>query len=596
MYLFSRTIEHCNKTLHSFSTEKLNPAYWNEVKYACIKNNQEYYHNYFINYVKNLKDLSSFGDITIYSTYLKKYNLTLGTNHQNLYNLFSIFEDKLYVAVMSRDIIGFKNLGVNPAELIPKYISNKYTQVDYSIELDDIDTLKTILKKPIDNIKPQNLNFYLQIAYKHESLKIATYLISQGATFDLKYMLWSWMQKPFTEYLNHLDILLFTGNINQGTHIKAQSLLQAVYCKYTQDNTTYSELNSLIHTSSTKINISLINYNIITKSLFSLTIASNFPHFVIPITGYTGPFFKPQNIFYKIYIANPENSNFQYQFIHELTHAFLYLIFNNHGNPYFKDKEKEYKKAKDSFLRKFSEAIGYKYDTSEEKPLEKILSDNPQLNIHEYCITNNDNKKLQLFTTIYDNILLKNWEINEIIAIDITKLENITSNKIQLLLEIEKLIKEKNTAKLNSKEFLNQIMRDFNKDIDTSLLILEEYRKIQKELEDKIHDACKLSTLENINSRLASRIYEFSKRDETEWDNELLPRLAEFYINKEELTDDVKELLSPLYKYWDTHIIPQVTSILDNEKFSLPVLCDELSFFSKFFSPCLQDSTLQDAL
>jgi predicted HAD superfamily phosphohydrolase len=102
--------------------------------------------------------------------------------------------------------------------------------------------------------------------------------------------------------------------------------------------------------------------------------------------------------------------------------------------------------------------------------------------------------------------------------------------------------------------------------------------------------------LENVNSRLASRIYEFSKRDKAELDNELLSRLAEFYINKEELTDDVKELFSPLYQYWDTHIIPQVTGILDNEKFSLPILCDELSFFSKFFSHCLQDSTLQDAL
>ena len=99
-----------------------------------------------------------------------------------------------------------------------------------------------------------------------------------------------------------------------------------------------------------------------------------------------------------------------------------------------------------------------------------------------------------------------------------------------------------------------------------------------------------------MNSRFASRIYEYSKRNEPEWDNELLPRLAEFYVNKEELTDDLKELLSPLYQYWSTYIIPHVTSILDNEKFSLPVLCDELSFFPKLFSHCLQDSTLQDAL
>ena len=82
MVFFSRTIEHCNRALHSLSVDKLDSEYLNEVKYACIKVDHEYYHNYLISEVKDLRGLSLFGDITIYSTYLKKeYNSTLGENH-----------------------------------------------------------------------------------------------------------------------------------------------------------------------------------------------------------------------------------------------------------------------------------------------------------------------------------------------------------------------------------------------------------------------------------------------------------------------------------------------------------------------------------
>ena len=313
-----------------------------------------------------------------------------------------------------KDLVGLKYLKVNPVGLILEHFSNQNRQIIYSIELDDIDTFEIIFTKHIDNIELQNLNFYLQLAYKHESLDIATYLIRQGANFNSKHLLLSWFKKPFIKYLDHIDFLLFTEKINQRTYIQTEALLQSVYCKYTQTNNNSSELTSLIHTNSIELDILSIHYNIITKSLFSLTIASNFPHFVIPAMGYLNPFFKPENTFYKIYIAKTANPHFKYQFIHELTHAFLYLIFNNKGNPYFMEEEKEYKEAKNAFLKKFYKAVGYKYDSLEEKkkPLENILSENPRLNIHEYCITDNSNKKSDLFIKIYDNILLKNWEVN----------------------------------------------------------------------------------------------------------------------------------------------------------------------------------------
>ena len=331
MYLYSRTHKHCDDVLHLFCVENLNLKYMTKVRYACIKTEQNYYHNFLIQSVKNLRDLSLFGDISIYSTLLKKSSYQLNRNPEMLYNLFDTPEDKQAVAVALRDFKGMRYLNVDPTKLIQESFWKYKEQIYYSIELNDITTFKSILKTQIEF---EDLDLYLKLAYKYESLEIAAFLINYGAKFNTKYLLLSWMQRPFLDYENHANLLLFEQDIDQKTYDGLQNLLQATHCKntlYKENNSNYYELKTLIHTNSETLDILSIDYNVVTKSLFSIFIASNFPHFVIPSIGYLKPLFLPRNLYYKVYLANPENTNFKYQFIHELTHAFLYLIFDNHG-------------------------------------------------------------------------------------------------------------------------------------------------------------------------------------------------------------------------------------------------------------------------
>ncbi len=565
---FCQTKKCCDDLLAKLEASSLDFLFMWKIRYVCEQMGELYYHNKILKQIATPVAIADLGDIALFATYFNYTVPELNKTPYKLYDNFNNFEEKIDIAARLAHLEGIKYLwGDDTITFYEKSFKNIQERLLSMIIFKDLDAFQQTLivyKNAIN--ATQILNYYIRSAYQHGSLAIATELIKNGVKFDIKYIMDIHTSLGYFEYINHLSFLRKKNFIDDKVYDGAQALVNSMFCgTFYRSSNVLDEINMLIHSECNVLKkIININYNEVTKPLFGVMLAIHFPHIAIPSKSIESPFCMPLNQYYKIYGGDPKDDYFLPKLIHELTHAFLYVIYQNNSKPYPKHEiggtsmaYEAYKKAKTIFLKNICTKLGIKKDEIDNATeLENILANNIQLNINEYCY--NKNSKANILTITLDKYISSGWLLNTLLD---TKTLDEFINKIggqftlAQLISIEKNIRDKKLA-----NFLDIVVARLgvNKEQSENIVIL--YSKIKDEMKKLLNNFCAEQTLNNEYSMFLSRIFDYVKRNPLDWDTELLPRFTEVYLDNRE-NKIPKQIYKPLLEYWVKYVVPEANKV-----------------------------------
>jgi hypothetical protein len=567
---FCQTKKCCDDLLAKLEANNLNPSFMLKVKYVCEQEGELYYHNKILKQIANPIAIKDLGDISLFATYFNYTVAELNETPYKLYDNFNNFEEKTDIAARLSHLEGIKYLwGDNTTtfyEQDSKTIQKRLLSIIICKDLDAFQQTLVIYKNTINTT--QTLNYYIKSAYQYGSLAIAIELIKNGVKFDIKYMMDIYPSLDYFKYVEHINFLRKEKFIDDKVYEGAQALINAMFCgTFYRSSNIFDKINMLIHSECNFLKkITDINYNEVTKPLFGVMLAIHFPHIVIPSKSIAVPFCMPLNQYYKVYGGDPKDNYFLSKLIHELTHAFLYVIYQNNSRPYPKHESggtsvayEAYQKAKTIFFKNVFIELGIKKDEIDNfTELESVLANNIQLNLNEYCY--NKHSKNTIFTIILDKYASSNWSLSILLNTKVLD-ELITKvggqSTLTQLISIEKNIKDNK----KSENFLDMIIAELrvNKEQSENIVIL--YSKIKNEMKQILNNFCTEQTLDNEYSMFLSRIFDYVKRSPTDWDTELLPRFTEVYLDGKE-NKIAKQLYKPLLEYWVKYVVPEANKVI----------------------------------
>ena len=556
------------------STDLLSPGYMAKVRYVCEEAGIEYYHSKILGAIKSLAAISELGDLSLMATKLQCSVSELNENPQKLYNSFNDFKTKTDVAAWLSHLEGIKHLygANNTVPFYEKTFDTIEERLLSIVKCKDVNAFQKVW--PIYVHADKYLNTFLNIAYQHESFEIATELIKYGAKFNAKYLTTAQLGTHYSEYIKHINILKFEGLINDDILSTSKALVNAMFCGtffISQDTT--DEIYMLLHSEDSSFKkIVSIHYNEVTRPIFGLTLAIHYPHFLLLSSkSAISPFCAPLNHYFKMYGGNTEDKYFLHKFIHELTHAFLYAVFQNDSKPYPKHylggtsiEYEAYKKSKTLFLENILRELKVKKEEIDYSvELENVLASNMYLNLYGYCFMKGSEQSI--LTIVLKEYALNNWSIQNLFDTDvlddfIKKVGELDT--LRILIDIEKSIKKDHLTVSYATAFLEAVMSRLNINTEDSEAIIIQYSKIKNELKKEIEGFCSKQTFDPEYAMFFGRIFDYSKREGAMWDSELLPRFAEAYLSQN-VNKKVKQLYEPLLKYWTEYVMPKADKIME---------------------------------
>ena len=592
----------CDDLLLQLDADSLNHAYMAKIKYVCEKVGAGYYHKKILKQVTSLVTISELGDLPLVATKLNCTVSALNNTPGILYGNFDSDYTKSRVAINLGHIQGINYLyKYNSTTTLYDSIDSIYSSIAEKflaiIQCKDLEAFQNVLSTDASIFNKLDSS-YLSAAYQYESFEIATELIKHGIKFNIKYIMNIYPSVPYSEYIEHIKNLKLQGLIDDEMLYMSKALINAMFW-YDKNMVNIIHINpllSLLHSNCSFFNKDInftcdkvtkfiihetcladctsyflekimgIHYNEVTRPIFSVMFAIHYPHTILlSFKGILPPFCGPLNQYYKVYGGYIGDAHFLPKLIHELTHAFLYAVFQNDSKPYPKHQlggtsiaYEAYKKAKTLFLENvFKELKIVKNGISDNEELEDILANNMYLNIHGYCL----NKNNKLLTIILGKYALKDWSIENLLTTEI--LDELVENRLggksvlKKLIDIENRIREK----ANITDFIKAIKSEFNLDIGECKNIMYQYLEIKKEMEKTTKDFCTKQTLDSEYSIFLYRLFDYVKRDKIKWDAELLPRFAEIYLDKNGNVA-TKELYKPLLQYWTEYVIPEANKVI----------------------------------
>ena len=578
-----QTTNHCNRHLSQLNADNLNNEYMRHTKYLCEKEGSEYFHQKILNQIPKIRNVAKLGDISLYATYLNSTIFELNSNLTRLYSLFYDSE-KFEVAKELRHLEGLKHLSCgqnyshcNMTQFYYDHFTIAKNRIIYAIEVNDSQSFGLFLTKL--EVAHIDLNNYLSLAYYYESFDIVLQLLSQGALFNMKDIIRVSSDLNYHDYECHVSKLKSLELLSNKQIDEVKSLISAMFstnrctCNYS-----IAKIGNVVHSTEIlalqKITID-IPYNEIVKYIFGVMLAVNFPHALVPAKGSTPSFFSLSNGYYKLYLSTPSNEYFSRQYIHELTHAFLYVVFQNanaYSNRYSHSSESynAYQAARENFLTGVLEELGEV--RINEAPLELILANSPFLHINEYC--HNSKSSSNLLLIMLKKYVGNEWNVELLFGQSKVKTFN---QLLEDIIEEQDLIefieadiyfrKEKNLKKTKEEVLLKEMIQyiSIKLDISTekSASKLKEYKETKKKVGEFFSEYCFEKNLTKQYSFFLSRAFDYSNRDEKEWDSELLPRFVETYVHT---IPDTKVVLlyKPIMQYWQSYVISKAKTIIEN--------------------------------
>jgi len=329
--------------------------------------------------------------------------------------------------------LGFSNtidLGINNSLVVysNKHFINLKDKINYAISIGDLDGIKYLLAN--NKLNEKEVKQYLKFAYYKEELKIAYFITHhyckafQNGEHSPHFLL----VEAFTGVLRSNPIKSYSSYTEHFVNLLENKNYQTVALKFIDtmfsepnDNFFYFNkgYNSLTLDNILNIEAHLISHFSIREVIKFFYITNhdvnNRVHVFIPsktsnITSFFS-FFKIDDLFKhnRIYFSYDLNKNPGY-FIHEVAHAFFYVLFDNNGYPYNNlHTAGEYDRAVNQTLENIALAFTKEelsFDTTEFKLL-------LQLNHWYMLYTREVNRTKILFKKIYPsdgNISLVNQE------------------------------------------------------------------------------------------------------------------------------------------------------------------------------------------
>lgn len=319
------------------------------VKYICDKLKTNYLEFLYGNadYTVAISRAKSFRDLLGCKYVLQKFNKEYPAD---LYNSLEIrVQEKLASELLDLEGIKYIYNGTNHLKIYSYTELAAFERIEFAVRLNDLTGLQYYSK----DLPQKNSNKLLKLAYYKEHLKAAEYLISNlAAKFDLNYVIRLYPLNNLNGYQDHLVSLNNSNQLTQQEAANFQSLINSLYAYpedtmttvYSDDNHSYFRLTTLFednlrsHHSFLQDIIKFILINNVDKSKIDFLVPSN----GIEAFFNRGDIAEPYKEDY-IYIPG-SHQRFNASFIHELGHAFFYILFNNHGKPYKEYDSSAYKK------------------------------------------------------------------------------------------------------------------------------------------------------------------------------------------------------------------------------------------------------------
>lgn len=412
--------------------------------------------------------------------------------------------------------------------------------IELLISLNDTDSLLQINKHHKKNIKAEKYQGFLQQAYHREDLFFVEELLKLGFYFNPIYVFRPNPKKTQYDYVKHLKNLKDKSLIDESQYNQALSAVNAMYSApllsyYTKTCDPLKELGSRIYIDGIDAEEAknalyyIVKQKFIVGDIVKYLICTNIHEIPLKLffSNLKDTFFSQDKIIspymdYFIQVNFSEES--PSTIVHELTHAFLYILFDNYAKPYSKSD-------KDNFLFRF---IAYK--KSEYETFSKILNFlNPNIE--------SDTSTLGLAKQIKINICtnVNKW------VLDIKNQKYTNAEPLKKYTEklAEIVYKHHNNPRVGCGSDIP------NSDYKSSPVdFLIDFYKNLGWSDDESYLIYRVSGLLERKGDIEKNIEE-----------ELLVRVPELLVSVDKKIVD--NLMSPLVKYWENHISPEVSNTIN---------------------------------